>query len=82
MEFSPKETKLLNIKEWKNILINENVLSTSSHKIKIENINDINYYYYTTTKNNKIENNTSLKKYNTKSIITLPDSFNENLSSS
>ena len=70
VEFSPSTgTKWLNIKECKNISNNENVLTTSSHKMKIENINDINntnYYYFTTIKNNTIENNSSLKKYNTK----------------
>ena len=84
VEFSPSTgTKWLNIKECKNISNNENVLTTSSHKMKIENINDINntnYYYFTTIKNNTIENNSSLKKYNTKSIISFPDAcINNNI---
>ena len=88
VEFTPSnETKWLNIKECKNISSNENVLTTtSSHKMKMENIYDNtnssnnNNYYYTTIKNNTIENNSSLKKYNTKSIITFPDAcINNNI---
>jgi hypothetical protein len=52
VEFSPSTgTKWLNIKECKNNSNNENVLTKSSHKMKIAIINDIkntNYYHLTT----------------------------------
>lgn len=89
-EFSPSnEIKWLNIKEYKNISSNENLLTISSQKMKSENIYrkskeenayDKNSNYYTTIKNNTIENNSSLKKYNTKSIINFPDAcINNNI---